>query len=104
VVKFGPLAAEIGLPVWGTPGNFNGFRMLASLLQRRRSTEVKQTLRDVWPSLGLVVCTLYIHFRKLLPLREFCNVQNSLYVQVNCVLLYWQHGTRVVDVSQTLRS
>ena len=27
-----PLAAEIGLPVWGTPANFNGFRVLASLL------------------------------------------------------------------------
>jgi len=27
---------------------------LASLLHRRRSTEVNQTLHDVWPSLGLV--------------------------------------------------
>jgi len=26
MVNFGPLAAEIGLPVWGTPVNFNGFR------------------------------------------------------------------------------
>jgi len=25
MVNFGPLAAEIGLPVWGTPANFNGF-------------------------------------------------------------------------------
>jgi len=24
MVNFGPLAAEIGLPVWGTPANFNG--------------------------------------------------------------------------------
>jgi len=31
-VNFGPLAAEIGLPVWGTPANFNGFRVLAALL------------------------------------------------------------------------
>jgi len=29
---FGPLAAEIGLPVLGTPANFNGFRVLAALL------------------------------------------------------------------------
>ena len=28
MVNFGPLAAEIGLPVWGTPANFNGFRVL----------------------------------------------------------------------------
>jgi len=25
MANFGPLAAEIGLPVWGTPANFNGF-------------------------------------------------------------------------------
>jgi len=32
MVNFGPLAAEIGLPVWGTPANFSGFRVLAALL------------------------------------------------------------------------
>jgi len=30
MVKFGPLAAEIGSLVWGTPAKFNGFRVLAS--------------------------------------------------------------------------
>ena len=29
MVNFGPLAAEIFSLVWGTPGNFNGFRFLA---------------------------------------------------------------------------
>ena len=53
-VNFGPLAAEIVSLVWGTPGNFNGFRVLSTLLQRRRSTEVNQTLHYVWPSPGLV--------------------------------------------------
>ena len=47
MVNIGPLAAEIVSLVCGTPGNFNGFRVLAALLQRRRSTEVNQTLRDV---------------------------------------------------------
>jgi len=47
-VNFDPLAAEIGLPVWSTPANFNGFRVIASLLQRRRSLEANQTLHDVW--------------------------------------------------------
>jgi len=65
MVNFGPLAAEIGLPVWGTSANFNGFRVLPSLLQRRRSPEANQTLHDVWPSPGLV--HYYIHFRGLLP-------------------------------------
>ena len=61
-----PLAAEIVSLLWGTPpANFNGFCVSASLLQRRRSTElVNQTLHCVWPSPGLV---RYIHFRELLP-------------------------------------
>ena len=54
MANFGPLAAEINLPVWGAPSNFDGFRVLASLLHRRRSTEVNQTLHYVWPSPGLV--------------------------------------------------
>ena len=47
MVNFGPLAAEIGSLVRGTPANFNRFRVLPSLLQRRRLTEAKQTLHDV---------------------------------------------------------
>ena len=31
-MNFGPLAAEICWRVWGTPVNFNGFRVLAALL------------------------------------------------------------------------
>ena len=48
MVNFGRLAAEIGWQVWGTPANFNGFRVLALLLHRRRSTEVNQTLHDTF--------------------------------------------------------
>ena len=32
MVNFGPLAAEIVSLVWDTPGNFNGFHVLAALL------------------------------------------------------------------------
>ena len=32
MVNFGPLAAETVSLVWGTPTNFNGFRVLAALL------------------------------------------------------------------------
>ena len=32
MVNFGPLTAEIGSEVWGTPANFKGFRVLAALL------------------------------------------------------------------------
>jgi len=45
VVNFGPLADEIGLPVWGTPANFNGFRILAALLHGTLVVGVSQTLR-----------------------------------------------------------
>jgi len=65
VENFGPLMAEIGSAVCGTPVNFNGFRVLPSLLQRRCSTEANQTVHDVWPSPRLlhyvfIFCTLYI--------------------------------------------
>jgi len=45
MVNFGPLAAEIGLPVWGTPATFNGFRVLAALLHGTLVVGVSQTLR-----------------------------------------------------------
>jgi len=68
MVNFGPLAAEIGPVDWGTPANFNWFRVLAAQLQRRRSTEPNQTLHGVWPSSGLVHDI--IHFRGFLPRYE----------------------------------
>ena len=54
MANFGPVTAEIVSLVWSTPANFNGFRVLASLLQRPRSAEANQTLHDVWPSPGLL--------------------------------------------------
>jgi len=80
MANFGPLTAEIGSGVWGTSANFNGFPMLPSLLQRRRSAEAYQTLHDVLPSPELVH---YIYtFGGCCPLTEFCPMQNSLYDQL----------------------
>jgi len=45
MVNFGPLAAEIGFPVWGTAANFDGFRVLAALLHGIEVVSVSQTLR-----------------------------------------------------------
>jgi len=45
MVNFGPLADEIGPVVWGTPANFNGFRLLAALLHGTPVLGVSQTLR-----------------------------------------------------------
>jgi len=83
VVNFGPVTAEIGWRVWGTPANFNGFRVLASLLHRRRSTDINQTLHDVWPFPGLLH---YVYIWG--PVHQVA------------ALLY---GTRTVGIRQTLR-
>ena len=45
MVNFGLLTAEIGSGVWGTPANFNGFRVLAALLHGTLVVGVSQTLR-----------------------------------------------------------
>jgi len=45
MVNFGLLATEIGLPVWATPSNFNGLRVLAALLHSSKVVNVSQTLR-----------------------------------------------------------
>jgi len=42
MVNFGPLAAEIGSPVWGTPTNFNGFCLLAALLHGSQLSSERQ--------------------------------------------------------------
>jgi len=44
MVNFGLLAAEIGPVFWGTPANFNGFRVLAALLHGTLAVGVSQTL------------------------------------------------------------
>jgi len=95
MVNFGPVTAEICWRVWGPQQISTGFCVLASLLQRRRSTEANQTLHDVWQSPGLVHYT-----------TEICYVQNSLCVQVlrSPVLAALLHGTRAVGVSETAAS
>jgi len=75
-----PLTAEISWWVWGTPANFNRFRVLASLLHWHHSVEVNQTLRGVWPSPGRVqYIYIYIYFwgllspNRILPCAEFTS-------------------------------
>ena len=91
------------IPILRRKANFNRFRVLASLLHRHRSTEVNQTLQDVWPSPGLVHY-LYI-FGVSCPATEFYQVQNSLCFEIlrSFIFAVLLHGTRVVGVSQTLR-
>jgi len=44
MVNFGLLTAEICWPVWVTPANFNGFRVLAALLHGTLVLGVSQTV------------------------------------------------------------
>ena len=43
MVNIGPLVAEISWQVWGTPANFNGFRVLAALMHGTLVVGVIQT-------------------------------------------------------------
>jgi len=43
MVNFGVLTSEIRWRVWGTPANFNGFRILAALLHGTLAVGVSQT-------------------------------------------------------------
>jgi len=45
VANFDPLVAEVDWWVWGTPANFNGFRVLAALLHGTLVVDISQTLR-----------------------------------------------------------
>ena len=89
MAKFGLLTAEIGSVVWGTPTNSNRFRVLASLLQGRRSVEANQTQHDVWPSLSLAD-TLHIHFWGLLSRNGILPGAKIHFVSKSCALLYFQ--------------
>ena len=66
MLNFGPLTAEICLPVWDTPANFNKFRVLPSFLQQCCS-----------PKAVSCAGTLHIHFQgalapdRILPGAKF---------------------------------
>jgi len=66
MVNIGPLAAEIGPVVLGTPANFNGFRVLAALLHGTPAVGISQTAAlnrghhlwrpSLWASAHILVC------------------------------------------------
>jgi len=62
MVNFGVLAAEIGPVVWGTPANFNGFRVFGSVTARQSSSGrqpncgVEQRAPSRWALAHILVC------------------------------------------------
>ena len=53
-LTYGLLTAEIGLVVWGTPANFNGFRVLAALLHGTPAVGVYIVWSWPWQILGTI--------------------------------------------------
>jgi len=98
MANIGPLTAEIGLPVMGTPAHFSGYWLrYCSNIGHQRPTKLCTMFGHL-----LGCYNIYI-FRGSCTLAEFCQVQNSLYVQVlrSAILAELLHGTRAVAVSQT---
>jgi len=110
MVNFSPLAAEICWRVWGTPANFNGFRVLASaLLHGTPAVGVSQSLRlfgveqTAPPTFGRAAITLDIgphcsfdfetEFKASFDTvkRTFLNFCQSNYSQIS---LAPRHGRR----------
>ena len=88
IVKFGPLkTAEIGSGVWGTPANFNGFRVLALLLQRCHLITGGQ------PNLA----------RRLSVSWARCKIHFVSQILRSPILAALLHGTRAAGVRQNLR-
>ena len=88
---------------WGHPSKFQrvslvGFVTTATSLSGGQPNFAR-CLAISWAS------TLYIHYLGHLPRAEFCQVQNSLYVEVlrSPMLAALLHGTPAAGVSQTLR-
>jgi len=87
MANFGPLMTEIGFGSLGLPSKFKwvshfGLVTAATLLIRGQPNFAR-CLATSWAG------TWYIHFRGLLPRRNFawCEIQ---FTSKSCVLLYWQ--------------
>jgi len=85
----------------GQPSKFLQVSRLAFVTAAMSLTGSQPNFEYVWPS-PVLVRYIYIHFRWLLLVMEFCLVQNSLYVQVlhSPILAALLHSTPAAGVSQ----
>jgi len=93
MVNMGPLAAEIGPVVWGTPANFNGFCVLAALLHgtvvvgvsqalwrwTEGATYIRQGGHHVWHWPTFLVINFFHYFLLVCNWMYFCNI-NSIVI------------------------
>jgi len=103
ILNFGPLTAKNCWRIWGTPAISTGF---SSWL--RYCTDVAQrTSTKLCTMFGRLLrwySNVYI-FGGYCSLTEFCQLQNSLCVQIfrSPIMAALLHGTGAVGVSQSLR-
>ena len=103
MVNFGPLTAEIVSLVWGTPANFNGFRVLAGLLHGTPELGVSQkpnfaglnrgrrlysTGRPSRRALAYIPSFYLFHFRCLVTFSHLCSHSSTCIVAVLYLVLY----------------
>ena len=67
MVNFGPLAADIGLAVWGTPAKFQRVSRVGFVTASTSLNGGQPNLARFWPSLGLVGYTRYTFSGALAP-------------------------------------
>jgi len=96
MVNFGLLTAEICWRVWGTPANFNGFRVLAALLHATLVVGVNQTLRR-WTgrhlySAGRPSRWALAHILVLLDVLQIINTVAVCPFGALPLLVGWQEG------------
>ena len=94
IVNFGPLTADIDWRVWGTPGNFNGFLVLAALLHGSQVAGVSQTAAlnrgrhlcsagrpSRWALAHILVCLLFIaHMQSSEWTSDLLNMWCCIYI------------------------
>ena len=89
MVNFGPLAAEIVSLVWGTPANFNGFRILAALLHSQtlwRWTEGATYIRQGGHHVGHWPTFLVTNYNTVIwqcsSMRHISSVRKVRYINI----------------------
>jgi len=88
MANFGSLMAEIGLPVWGTPANFNWFCRLGFITPAMLLTGGLSNCTMFGRLLGwYTICTFLVAFAAW---RNFamCKIH---FASKSCVLVYWKH-------------
>jgi len=83
MANFGPLTAEIGSGVWGTPSKFQRVSRLAFVTAATSLTGGQPNFaRCLAVSWAVTLCIFYLFMHLRGPLAGFFPVQSFLYVQV----------------------